>query len=84
MTYRLVPPKMIHILHYLFLAKFVTRKKLKIIYQPYETQLILVHLFIIHQDMLVFVNGLEKRGYYANMQEDIGVTDVSACKMCPE
>lgn len=60
MTYRLVPPKMIHILHYLFLAKFVTRKKLKIIYQPYETQLILVHLFIIHQDMLVFAKWTGK------------------------
>lgn len=37
--YRLLPPKKSHILHYLFFANFITMKRLKIIYQLYETQL---------------------------------------------
>lgn len=35
-------------------------------------------------DMLLFVKWAGKEWYYANMQEDIAVTDVSACKMCLE
>ena len=47
-------------------------------------QLIFSHLFMIYQTWFYLLNGLEKKGYYANMQEDRVVTDGSACKMCLE
>lgn len=52
---RLLPPKKIHILHDLFFLKSITRMKLKIKYQPYETVDFCPPVYNT-SDMLLFAN----------------------------